>query len=85
MCGFCNLADGVHNDDLITSGLCRMLLKPLCQLQVASQPFPFSLSGTTVVSAWLKVRIPSLVIFSCEGQFGSGQAIKASVVIQSFA
>jgi hypothetical protein len=45
----------------------------------------FPVKGTTVVSAWLNFRIPSFTIFSWEGQLGSGQAISASVVIQSLA
>ncbi len=39
--------------------------------------------GTRVVSPCLKVLNPVRVIFSNEGQFGSGHLTKASVVIQS--
>lgn len=42
------------------------------------------LRGAAVVSEWLKVRVPSRTILNCEGQHGSGHAIRASVVIQSF-
>lgn len=41
-------------------------------------------NGTTVVSEWRKVRGFRRVILSCDLQFGSGHAIKASVLIQSF-
>ena len=41
-------------------------------------------SGTAVTSAWRKVRLPVRVILRRLGQFGSGQAISASVDIQSF-
>ena len=37
-----------------------------------------------MVRAWLNVRLPSRVMRSREPQLGSGQAISASVVIQSF-
>lgn len=49
----------------------------------ASQLLPSS--PTTVVSAWLNTRLPVLMIFSADLQFGSGQAISASEVIQSLA
>lgn len=39
---------------------------------------------TTVVSAWLKVLNPVLVILRTEPQLGSGQVINPSDVIQSF-
>ncbi len=41
-------------------------------------------SGTAVVAAWEKRRRPRRLILSRDGQFGSGQAISASLVIQSF-
>lgn len=44
----------------------------------------FPVKGTAVVSACLKVRMPFRMILSCDGQQGSGHAIIASVVIQSF-
>jgi len=42
-----------------------------------------SCMGTTVVSPRLNIRFATRMIRSLEGQFGSGQAIRSSVVIQS--
>jgi hypothetical protein len=40
-------------------------------------------NGTALVSAWRKRRLPVRTIRSRVGQFGSGQATSASVLIQS--
>jgi hypothetical protein len=45
----------------------------------------FFVSGTAVVSAWLKPRVAIREIRSLLGQLGSGQATSASVDIQSLA
>ena len=42
-------------------------------------------SGTAVVAAWLKRRVPMRLMRSRLPQFGSGQATSASLVIQSLA
>jgi len=42
-----------------------------------------SCMGTTVVSPRLNIRFATRMIRSLEGQFGSGQVIRSSVVIQS--
>ncbi len=46
---------------------------------------PQSGSGTAVVAAWLKRRVPMRLMRNRLPQFGSGQATSASLVIQSLA
>jgi hypothetical protein len=79
-------AEATHGEaaqrKLIDTGFCRP--KPPTQSPGIPQPFARGCT-TAVVSACRKVRGAVRTIRKCEGQFGSGQATSASVLIQSFA